>query len=205
MATIDLKDLYYSVSVDKDNRKYLRFTWNNQLFQFTCLPNGLSSAPRIFTKLMKPVYSTLGCKGFENVGYIDDTYLKGRTFHDCEVNTTNTVKLFRDSSLTLNMAKSVLIPTQCITFLGFVLNLNEMTVSLTPTKAIKLQSKAVELLNTPSPTIQAVSEVIGLMVAGFPGVMYGPLYYRQLEKEKVAALKILPPKYYHHIQPDHSW
>lgn len=94
MATIDLKDAYYSVSMDQDNRKYLRFTWNNQLFQFTCLPNGLSSAPRIFTKLMKPVYSTLRCKGFENVGYIDDTYLKGRTFHDCEVNITNTVKLF---------------------------------------------------------------------------------------------------------------
>jgi len=87
------------------------------------------------------------------------------------------------------MVKSVLIPTQCITFLGFVLNSNEMTVSLTPTKAIKLQSKAVELLNTPSPTIRAVSEVIGLMVASFPGVMYGPLYYRQLEIEKVAALK----------------
>lgn len=189
MATIDLKDAYYSVSIDKDNRKYLRFTWNNQLFQFTCLPNGLSSAPRIFTKLMKPVYSTLRCKGFENVGYIDDTYLKGTTFHDCEVKITNRVKLFRDLGLTLNMAKSVLIPTQCITFLGFVLNSNEMTVSLTPTKAIKLQSKAVELLNTPSPTIRAVSEVIGLMVASFPGVMYGPLYYRQLEIEKVAALK----------------
>lgn len=27
------------------------------------------------------------------------------------------------------------------------------------------------------------------MVASFPGVMYGPLYYRQLEIEKVAALK----------------
>ncbi|XP_067040975.1 uncharacterized protein [Acropora muricata] len=31
--------------------------------------------------------------------------------------------------------------------------------------------------------------MIGLMVASFPGVMYGPLYYRQLEIEKVVALK----------------
>ena len=68
---------------------------------------------------------------------------------------TNTVKWFRDLGLTLNMAKSVFIPTQCITFLGFVLNSNEMTVSLTPTKAIKVQSKTVELLNTTSPTIRA--------------------------------------------------
>ena len=54
MASIDLKDAYYSVSIDTNHRKYLRFIWKNQLFQFTCLPNGLSSAPRIFTKLMKP-------------------------------------------------------------------------------------------------------------------------------------------------------
>ena len=31
--------------------------------------------------------------------------------------------------------------------------------------------------------------MIGLMVASFPGVMYRPLYNRQLEIEKVAALK----------------
>ena len=41
MASIDLKDAYYSVSVNKNHRKYLRFIWKHQLFQFTCLPNGL--------------------------------------------------------------------------------------------------------------------------------------------------------------------
>ena len=58
MTSIDLKDAYYYVSIDTTHRKYLRFIWKNQLFQFTCLPNGLSSAPRIFTKLLKPAYST---------------------------------------------------------------------------------------------------------------------------------------------------
>ena len=41
MASIDLNDAYYSVSVNKNHRKYLRFIWKHQLFQFTCLPNGL--------------------------------------------------------------------------------------------------------------------------------------------------------------------
>ena len=64
-----------------------------------------------------------------------------------------------------------------------------MTVSLTPSKAMKVKSKAVELLHNQSPTIRTVFEMIGLMVASFPGVMYGTLYYRQLEIVKVAALK----------------
>ena len=32
MASIDLKDAYYSVSVNKNHRKYLRFIWKHQLF-----------------------------------------------------------------------------------------------------------------------------------------------------------------------------
>ena len=80
------------------------------------MPNGLSSAPRIFTKLMKPVYSVLRCQGFENVGYIDDTYLKGSTFQDCEKNVSVTVNLLCSLGFTLNREKSVLIPSQSITF-----------------------------------------------------------------------------------------
>ena len=138
---------------------------------------------------MKPAYSTFRCKGFENVGYIDYTYLKGTTFHDCEINVSSTVKLFTDLGLTLNMAKSVLIPSQSHSFLGFVLNSAQMTIYLTPSKAMKVKSKAVELLHNQFPTIRTVSEIIGVMVASFCGVTYGPVYYRQLEIEKVALLK----------------
>ena len=55
MASIDIKDAYYIVPIALENRKYLKFAWRDTLYQYTCLPNGLSSAPRIFTKIMKPV------------------------------------------------------------------------------------------------------------------------------------------------------
>ena len=137
MASIDLKDAYYSVSVNKNHRKYLRFIWKHQLFQFTCLPNGLSCAPRIFTKILKPIYATLRSQGFENVGYIDDSYLQGGTFSDCNTNVAVTTKLFTDLGFILNHEKSVFEPKQVITFLGFVLNSVTLTVALTPEKATK--------------------------------------------------------------------
>ena len=189
MATIDLKDAYYSVSVNVNHRKYLRFIWKNQLFQFTCLPNGLSSAPRIFTKILKPVYATLRSQGFENVGYIDDSYLQGGTFADCDTNVAATTNLFGDLGFILNQEKSVFEPRQMITFLGFVLNSVAMTVTLTPGKATKLVTKAKTILGKQSPSIREVSELIGLMVSSFPGIMYGPLFYRQLELDKTMALK----------------
>ena len=69
MASVDLKDAYFSVPISKEHRKYLCFIWKNKLFEFTCYPQGLGSAPRDFTKVCKPVYSTLRKYGHSNMGY----------------------------------------------------------------------------------------------------------------------------------------
>ncbi|CAH3033571.1 unnamed protein product, partial [Pocillopora meandrina] len=76
-------------------------------------------------------------------------------------------KSVTEISETKKVEKSVLVPSQYINLMGFTLNSVEMKVSLTPTKATKIKLKAVGLYHNLSPT---VSEVIGLMVASFPGV-----------------------------------
>ena len=38
-------------------------------------------------------------------------------------------------------------------------------------------------------TITDVAQALGYMVSSFPGVMFGPLYFRQLERDKMEALK----------------
>ena len=45
MASVDLKDAYYSIPIAEEDRKLLMFQWKGKYYQFTCLPNGLSSAP----------------------------------------------------------------------------------------------------------------------------------------------------------------
>ena len=64
MASVDLRHAYYSVPVKPDFRKFLRFKWKDQLYQYTCFANGLCNCPRYFTKLMKPVYSALHSQGY---------------------------------------------------------------------------------------------------------------------------------------------
>ena len=55
MCKIDLKDAYQTIPIAKKSRIYLRFLWRGRLYQFTCLPFGLRSSPRIFTKVLKPL------------------------------------------------------------------------------------------------------------------------------------------------------
>jgi hypothetical protein len=57
-ASIDLeylKHAYYTIPIAEEQRKFLQFVWNEQLYEFCVLPMGLTSSPRIFTKVMKPV------------------------------------------------------------------------------------------------------------------------------------------------------
>ena len=35
-----MKDAYYSIPIQSSDRKFLRFIWEGELYEFTCLPNG---------------------------------------------------------------------------------------------------------------------------------------------------------------------
>lgn len=84
MASLDLADAYYSIPVSEMDRKYLRLKWKGNLYQYTCLPNGLAQAPRNFTKILKPIFGYLAEKGHTTFGYIDDTFIMGDTFQECQ-------------------------------------------------------------------------------------------------------------------------
>jgi len=56
MASLDLKDAYLLVAI---HRRYLRFPWRGKMYKLQCLPFGLSSAPHVITKLLKPVLTHL--------------------------------------------------------------------------------------------------------------------------------------------------
>ena len=75
----------YLASVDLSDA-YLRFIWNEQLYEFVCLPFGYSLAPRTFTKVLKPLYSLLRSNGMKVCYYIDDTLIIAAPEAECSAN-----------------------------------------------------------------------------------------------------------------------
>ena len=189
MASIDLKDAYYTVRVDPSYQNYLKFQKNGQLYAYTCLPNGLSSCPRIFTKLFKLPLAELREMGFINSAYIDDLYLQGSDCTQCFKNITETLTLFDKLGFVIHPDKSQILPSQEIVYLGFILNSVNMTIKVTPEKVSKITDICKSLLKKKYPKIRDVAKCLGMMVSNFPGVRYGPLHYRNLEFEKIEALK----------------
>lgn len=188
-AKIDLKDAYYSVPIALTSRKYLKFTWRGILLQFTCLANGLSSAPRAYTKLMKPVFSSLRKDGHLNVSYIDDSLLQSETFDMCKVNVQDTMTLMDSLGLTVHPEKSIFIPSQIIEFVGYIINSVDMTVRLPTRKANDIIQQCKTFLSKDEITIREFAQLIGKLVASEPAVLYAPLYYKSLEIQKDTELK----------------
>ena len=91
MCKIDLKDAYYSIKIDEAFQKYLKFCWEEVLYQYVCYPNGLCSCPRRFTKLMKVPLCILRIQGCEICGYIDDFIIIGRFYELCLISAKQTV------------------------------------------------------------------------------------------------------------------
>ena len=131
MTSIDLKDAYYSVKISEEDSKYLKFCVGNFFLKFVVLRNGLSSGPRKFTKLTKPLIACLRIEGVIVAIYIDDNIVIGDTYEECLIGTIKTVKLFLKVGFIIHPEKTSLQPSQKITYLGFVFNSKEVLVTLT--------------------------------------------------------------------------
>ena len=138
LASIDIKDAFYSVPIHPSQKKYLKFMWKATPYQFEAMPNGYLDAMRIFAKLLKPVFHTLRKMGYVSIIYVDDTLLYGDTYEECLKNVLATLEILQDLGFVIHATKSVLIPTQRITFLGFIFDTLAMTITLTKEKKNKL-------------------------------------------------------------------
>ena len=134
--SFDFSDTYYSCGVFPAHKKYLRFLFEGVLYEFTCLPNGLTSAPGFFTKIMEVALSHLRKSyGVMISGYLDDNILLNNVdTADAMLKGVQAAELFQNLGFTINVPKSVIFPTTRIEHLGCIIDSVSMMVSMTPEK-----------------------------------------------------------------------
>ena len=189
LTRIDLKDAYFAIPIHTQDRKFLRFLWQNRSFQFTCLPFGLSSAPRVFTKVLRPVIAFLRSKGVRCVTYIDDILFMHQDKAKLSEITATAVTLLEALGFLVNYTKSVLTPTQKLVFLGFVVDTLKRELGLPAEKLHKLVKDVRATLNLQSVSARHLAKLIGKMSATIQAVHPAPLNYRSIQRLKHAALR----------------
>lgn len=175
--------------IHETSKKFLRFKFKGKTYEFQCLPFGLSLAPLVFTKLLKPVVSYLRNKGFLLVIYLDDMLCIDSTYNTCHNRVTEAVSLLSKLGFIINETKSKLIPNQKQTFLGFELDSRNMSLNLPDNKRLRILSQIKHIFKLRSLRIRDFAKFLGTLCSACPAVSYGWVYTKRLEREKFLALR----------------
>ena len=194
MASIDLKDAYYAIPICEEDRKFLVFQWEGRYFRFNCVPFGLCSAPWIFTKTLKPIYANFHEAGFQGFGYIDDSFIIAESKEECAKAVKFLCDSFTDLGFRVHDKKSVLVPTHEITFLGYILNSQQMNITPPIAKKENVKARIKNLKQQSRPKIREVASVLGLLNDVCKASEFGLGHVKTLEIQKIKALKIVGSK-----------
>ena len=146
MAKIDIKDVFYSIPILSKHQKFSKFTLRGKLYKFTCLPNGLCSGPRVFTKLLKPPLAKLRLDYIKIAAYIDDLITLAYSFNICFKNVWKSGKLLDNLDFAVNPEKSVFAPSLKLKYMGFTINSVTVTLRLITEKKRKIFHLSHEVL-----------------------------------------------------------
>ena len=137
-ASINLKDAYFHVPINRRFRRFLRFGWKGKLYQFLVLPFGLCSAPLVFTRVTKPLKAFLHSRGIRSIFYLDDILIVGSSRQSCVDNVEAALLLLRRVGFIVNLKKSSLVPSQDFRFLGLQWSTASGQVSIDDSKCLCL-------------------------------------------------------------------
>lgn len=190
MASLDLSDAYYTVNVAPSQRKYLQFSFQGKTYQYTCMANGISSAPRTFTKLLKIPLSYLREKHHIIItAYLDDLLLIASSPEDLLKAVDTTRSLLTSLGFTISIKKSSIRPSSRVQFLGFILDSTDMLVTLGLDKTTDIKDFVTEALTFRTMTIRKFACLLGKLAATLPANRYGQVFLKRLETAKAIALK----------------
>ena len=191
MVKIDLKGRRISDSPKiPDHLKYLRFLWRDSFLEFACLPFGLASAPRVFTKLLKPVLSILRQGGIRLIVYLDNILFYGALSGAGPSACCFDSKSSRSARLYSELPNVGTSSFRKMEFPGSLVNSLDLSLSLPRDKIRKIQSKCQDLLNTPVTTVRELSvKLPGILSSSIQAVFPAPLHYRYLQQAKNSVLR----------------
>ena len=108
VTSIDFKDAYFHIPIQEQSRKYLRFHFQGQTYQFKALPFGLSTAPMEFTIIAKEVKLMAIQNGIRIHQYLDNGLVRATSHRVCLQHTQVLVRMCRHLGWLVNVEKSEL-------------------------------------------------------------------------------------------------
>ena len=110
----------------------------------------------------------------------------GKSFAECETNIELIVTLLHSLGFTVHPDKFV--SARSIEYLGFVIDSQSMTISLSQKKKASIKQLCHEVFQEEFLIIRKFARLLGKSTSSFPSLRFGPLHNQSLEWHKNFAL-----------------
>ena len=181
-ASIDLKDAYYSVGLHPSAWRFIRFRWRNILYEYRTLMFGLTSSPRIFTKVVGQVIKFLRSRfNIWIVAYLDDLLIQAADPETCMLHVQISILVLSILGFAVSFEKSSLKPSQDILYLGLLWNTADMSVRLPEDKLERVVSEAKQMLRSGSVSVRKLRSFLGFLESCKTAVPLAAYNYRNLQ------------------------
>ena len=134
---LDLSNGYFHLSIRPENRTYFGFSYDNQYFVFNSLCFGYKPAPDFFQAFSQELVRIIRDRGILCKVELDDFLIYPNSFDACLNSVNLAVNLFKYFGIKVNFARSSIIPSQTIDFLGYSLDAQNCRFTLTQDKLFK--------------------------------------------------------------------
>ena len=162
----DLNQGYHLVDIDEEHQKYLGFSWKikgqTRYFVSTVLPFGLTSAPFVFTKVMRCLVTFWRAQGIKISVFIDDG-LGSADKVQSNIHSVVVKKPLTEAGFVVNTQKSIWQPQRELTWLGVNINLEKLCFSIPQTRIESRILFSLEKImkNLPYTTARKLAKVCG--------------------------------------------
>ena len=184
-VSIDLKDAYFHVPIHVRSRRLLRFAIATndglRVFEFRALPFGLTSAPRVFTKVILPLGHHAHLHAVCLLQYLDDWLLRSPNKSLLARQTSWLLDIIRRVGFVVNVAKSQLTPTQRLIHIGVEYHLDLGLMFPPMTRVQKFEDKISTLMSVPITTAYFFLSLLGLLSSATDAIPLGRLHLRPLQ------------------------
>ena len=125
---LDLSNGYFHLSIRPEDRTYFGFSFDNQYFVFNSLCFGYRAAPDFFQAFSQELVRMFRDRGILCKVELDDFLIYVNSFDSCLNSVNLAISLFKYFGINVNFAKSLIIPSQTIDFLGYFFRCSELSI-----------------------------------------------------------------------------